>query len=380
MIKRNLILIVALMLVSGLIIYYLYLNPTQNINEGFSITTIPEATIAPGATTTAGATTTTIPEGCPQISSPPIPASCLSRYFGVGFNIYPANTTASSSLPANITSTNLYIIEHIPVVYNGTMGSMYAISADGQLTLKVRNDQDPTQWWVFTKKNDTTSDYYTIVPFTLIRSSDRQFALQYENGNLALRPYNANSPFESQKWTLSNTKITRGIPVLNYSPGSLFTPEFDPYSTSTSINTGSLSQQNNQQINDVLNAVKTNIQQYLQAIGASSSGVPRITTSSLGNKDTPLNINLNLGGGGSAGVSTFKNIGKSAFTDTTTSNDVLGLLDRYERTASGASNNSNTTLMNATDLMTALNSAGGCPNVNLGDYTSNRVSSCNCKL
>lgn len=368
MIKRNLILIVLLMLVSGLIIYYLYMKPTRNMNEGFYYEP-PTTTAAP---------TTTIPAGCPQITTPQIPVSCLSRYFGVGFNIYPANTTASASLPANITSTNLYIIEHIPVVYNGTMGSMYAISADGQLTLKVRNDQDPTQWWAFTKKTDDTSDYYTIVPFTLIRS-DQQFALQYENGNLALRPYNADTPFESQKWTLSNTKITRGIPVLNYSPGSLFTPEFDPYSTSTNINT--TSQQNNQQVNEVLNAVKTNIQQYLQTIGASSTNVPRITTSSLGNKDTPLTITLNLAGGsGSSGASSFQNIGKSAFTDTTTTpNDVLGLLDRYESAASGSSN-SNTTLMNASDLMTAMNSAGGCPSVNLGDYTSNRVSSCNCKL
>lgn len=337
------------MVVSGLIIYYLYMKP-----EGFENPT------------------TTIPSGCPTVTVPTIPLSCLSRYFGIGFNIYPANNTAQSQLPANVSSTNLFIIEHIPTVYNGTLGSMYAISADGQLTLKTRNDQDTTQWWVFTKKNDTTSDYYTISPFTLI-NADQKFALQYENGNLALRPYNDSNVFESQKWIFSTTKITRGIPVLNYSPASMFSPEFDPYSSSSSITT-STSQQNNQQVNEVLNAIKTNIQQYLAAIGASPNAVPRMSTSSLGNKNTPLNINLNLGSatGGTVGgnsVSSFANID-----GTTSPNDVLSLLDRYE------GGNSADNLVNSSDLMNAINASGGCPNINLADYTSNRVSSCNCKL
>ena len=88
------------MLVSGLLIYYLYLKP-----EAFALgdTTPPQ---------------TTIPSGCPTLP-PPMPVAVLSRYFGVGFNIYPANGTTNSS-----NSNSLFLIEHIPVVYNGSVGSM----------------------------------------------------------------------------------------------------------------------------------------------------------------------------------------------------------------------------------------------------------------
>jgi hypothetical protein len=198
-----------------------------------------------------------------------------------------------------------------------------------------------------------------------------QLALQYENGNLALRPFNEPG-FESQKWILSNNKITRGVPVLNYSPASMFTPEFDPYSTSTVINNNTISQQNNQQVNDVINLVKTNIQQYLATIGATQNqNVPPVSQSSLGNKDMPLNINVNLGSSSSNSRSAFDNISGS-----TTGSDILSLLNKYENTQ----NRDDNIVYTSTDLQTALQNIQGCKNINIGDYTSNRVSSCNCKL
>jgi hypothetical protein len=345
------------MVITGLLIYYLYMKP-----ENFT-----EAQTTPAQTTPAQIS-------CPQITAPVIPSSIISRYFGIGFNIYSANNTNQTTLPTNM-NTNLFLIEHIPILYNNTLGSMYAISSDGQLTIKLRNDQDPTQWWILTSKSDSSSSYYTITPFT---QNTTPMALQYENGNLALRPYNTPG-FESQKWITSTNKVTRGIPVLNYNPASMFTPEFDPYSSTNNVTSTSLSQQNSQQVSDVMNTIKANIQQYLTQIGSTQNAVPPVSSSALGNKEMPLNINLNLGGGsslsstGGSTLSAFANID-----GTTTPNDILSLLNKYEN-ITGSSNNTQY-LYSTSDLQSALNNNGSCPPLNIGDYTSNRVSTCNCKL
>jgi len=366
--KRNLIIIILLMLVSGLLIYYLYLKP-----EAFANTT-PLQNTTTVANSTLPQTTTTIPSGCPTLP-PPIPVAVLSRYFGVGFNIYPANGTSSASINAAIGSSNsntMFLIEHIPVVYNGSIGSMYAVS-NGQLTIKLRNDLDPEQWWVFNKASDSSSTYYYITPYNMVNATP-QLALQYENGNLSIRPQNTS--FESQKWIFSNTPVTRGIPVLNYGPASLFTPEFNPFTSNNISSTASVSQSNNQQVSDVINFIKTNIQQYLATVGATPSGtVPAVSASSLGNKDMPLNINVNLGSGTSTGTSS-----KSAFdniTGSTTSADILSLLNKYETSQTIPASNQ---LFSGTDLTTALQTNQSCTSLNIGDYTSNRVSTCNCKL
>jgi hypothetical protein len=402
--KPQMFVLALLILISGLVLYYLYLKPhtdpfynyNSNIEaftttEGATTTTGPTTTgptttgptttgptttgpTTTRPTTTLGATTTTtanIPT-CAIVTTPPVSPAIMSRFFGIGFNIYPANISNQSAMPTNSPNTsNLYLIEHIPVQHTGTIGGMYSISADGLLTIKLRNDQDPTQWWSFTKLNDSKSDYYVLIPFSQANSAQKM-ALQYENGNLALRPFQTPGT-ESQKWIFSNAKVTRGIPVLNYNPLSLYTPEFDPYSTSNNITSSSLTQQNNQQISEVVNLIKTNIQQYLKTIGASQN-VPQVSASSLGNKETPLNISLKLSGGNTA--SAFSNID-----GTTTANDVLSLLDKYENIASGTNNlDPNTTLVNSSNLQTAMNNYTGCPKINIKDYTSNRVSSCNCKL
>jgi hypothetical protein len=362
--QKDIILIALLMLVSGLLIYYVYLKP-----EGFV-----ETSTAPQ---------TTIPSNCPP-PIPPLPVAVLSRYFGVGFNIYPTNGTTASTIFSSSTATStpttastasstnpIFIIEHIPVVYNGSVGSMYAVS-NGQLTIKLRNDLDTEQWWVFNKVSNATSTYYNLIPYNMLNATP-QLALQYENGNLSIRPMNAG--FESQKWIFSNTPITRGVPVLNYGPASLFTPEFNPFtSNNLSSTSSSVSQSNNQQVNDVINFIKTNIQQYLAAVGTTPQGtIPAVSTSSLGNKDMPLNINVNLGSGGrGTSVSAFDNV-----SGTTTGTDLLSLLNKYEVSQTGTSSN---TLYSGTDLATALQTNQGCPALNIGNYTSSRVSTCNCKL
>ena len=324
-------------------------------------------------TTTLYPTTTTMPALCPQATLFNVPASVISRYFGIGFNIYLVNNNAQNS------QSNLYLIEHIPIIYNNTLGSMYSISNDGQLTIKLRSEQDSTQWWniVRMSMNDSVSNqpYYIIKPFSQNIITD--VALQYENGNLALRPYSISNIYESQKWITSNVKVTRGIPVLNYNPASMFTAEFDPYSSSDTVTSSSLDKQNSQQVSDVLNTIKTNIKQYLTQIGGSSQVVQPVSASSLGNKEMPLNINLNLGGTPNnnnkliSSLSSFSNVNGS-----TTQNDMLSLLDKYEY----PNNSNNQYLYSNTDLQNVISSNSACKPLNLQEYTSKRVSNCNCKF
>ena len=350
--KIYLTIVLLLMVVTGLIIYYMYFRPEQFINrkEHFAEPNITDPIITVPIIT--NPTITFSNSACPQLP-PQIPSSILSRYFGIGFNITAVNNASNSS-------STLYLIEHIPLTSTGTAGGMYAISDDGRLTIKVQNNQDSSQWWSMSQITDSkdNTSYYIVQPFT---SSSTPFALQYENGNIAIRPYVAPG-FEGQRWITSQNKITRGIPVLNYSPGSLFTAEFDPYASTSSGTTDTLSDSNSKQVSDVVNAVKSGIQQYL-AQAASSQSNGQISSSSLGNKTMPLNVNLNLSGASKSNVSGFANVDGS-----TSDFDILSMLDKYEYSSSLASTG------------ITPNSQTGCKQINLNDYTSSRVSSCNCKL
>ena len=250
---------------------------------------------------------------------------------------------------------------------------MYSISSDGTFTIKLKNSSDSTQWWTMVELTDPLDNslYEVMIP-----NASPNMALQYANGSLSIRPYTSPG-FEGQKWLKSNTIVTRGIPILNNSPASMFTTEFDPYSTSTSMNTDRLSDANTQQVTDVITAVKSGIQQYLKQ---TSNNIGQVSSSSLGNKNMPLSVNLNLGGGGgiggnsNQGISFFDNVAGSASNE-----DILSILDKYE--SNPASINGSKTLYSTNDLQTQLNtSTNGCKLVNINDYTANRVSTCNCKL
>jgi len=360
--KMNLPIILLLMLITGFIIYYIYLKP-----EHFTTTT-------PNSLSTLGNTVeTTIPNimplsTCPSLA-PTLPLAIISRYFGVGFNIQPVTSTTS-----NITNTNYYLIEHIPITTNGVSGGMYSISSDGTFTIKIKNNDDPSQWWSMKELTDSsdTSLYQVMIPNNL-----PNMALQYSNGSLSIRPYTPPG-FEGQKWLKSYTIVTRGIPVINNSPASMFTTEFDPYSTSSSINTSNLSDSNSKQVTDVINAVKTGIQQYLLKTNNSQLN-GQLSSSSLGNKSRPLNVNLNLGASSDSSnsnkeVSFFENVIGS-----TSDDDILSILDKYE--AKSGDNNRLQTVYSSNDLQNQLDTtANGCKLLNLNDYTSNRVSTCNCKI
>ena len=262
---------------------------------------------------------------------------------------------------------------------------MYAISADGLLTIQLRNENEKKQWWTISKLNvssiQTQPDIYIIKPFTDSNnsSSDNLImrALHYEAGKLSLLPY-TDPGYPGHQWLFSYKIITRGIPVLNYNPASMFTTEFDPYSTSSSINTSSIDTQNSNQVTEVMEILKKNIQAYLSQSGTSTGSgtdsVKQISASSLGSKATPISINVNFDNNDTQQVSKFDNI-----TGSITNSDVLRLLDKYDNIISP--NIQNSLLYTSTDLQTALQSNKSCTPLNLNDYTSKRVSSCNgCKL
>ena len=352
--KTNLTLILILMVITGFIIYFMYLKP-----ESFT-TTEPATTLAPATTKSP----TTTYNACASQATPIVPAAIVSRYFGVGFNIYSVNNPVLSSSSL----TNVFLIEHIPITSTGTAGGMYAITSDGSFTIKIKNFDDSTQWWNMLTLTDSTNNtkYYVMQSFV-----NNSVALQYENGNLSARPFTSPG-FEAQKWLTSTVKITRGIPVLNVSPASMFTTEFDPYSSSysTLTSTNNLTDANNKQVSDVVNAVKSGIQQYLAQMETTQP--TQVSASSLGNKDMPLSVNLNLNGSRLSGVSNFDNV-----TGSTSNSDILSILDKYE---ANSSNNNNNSLYTINDLQNQLNTYQGCKLLNVNDYTSNRVSTCNCKL
>ena len=372
--KLNLTMILFLMIITGFIIYFIYLKP-EHFADGDP--TIPSITIP--STTISSITpseiisqsdTTSMPFTCPDTASK-LPVAIISRYFGVGFNIYPVIASSPNTM-----QKQMFMIEHIPITPTGTSGGMYSISSDGTFTIKIKNNDDPTQWWTMTELKDSIDNslYEIMQPF-----SKTNMALQYANGSLSIRPYTAPG-FEGQKFLKSDVVITRGIPVLNYSPSSMFTTEFDPYSTSSSISTSSLSESNNKQVNDVVGAVKSSIQQYLSQMSSTQSK-GQLTSSSLGNKDMPLNVNLNLGGSSgssaSSGVSNFANV-----TGGTSNEDIISILNKYEsKSQYGNTGSSSKTILSQNDLQNQLNtSSNGCKTFNINDYTSNRVSTCNCKL
>ena len=399
----NLTIILFLMIITGFIIYYMYLKPESF--ESTTNTTVPSlidcvnnpsdpqcvaafcvsnptdpscilarCILNPNDPRCTQSTTNTVPQFNNPLLTPriDIPNSIISRFFGVGFNLRIVTSSLSST-------NNLYLIEHIPISSNGVIGGCYALSSDGLFTIKIKNMDDSNQWWTMTDLMDNNSkrEYVIVQPF-----KNSGMALQYANGSLSITPY-AQPGFEVQRWLKSQNTVTRGIPVLNINPASMFTTEFDPYSTSNSVSTN-LSDANNTQINSVINSVKSGIQSYLSSINPNQ----QISSSSLGNKDMPLSVNLNLNGSLSGsgsnststptatqGISFFDNV-----TGSTTENDILSALDKYNPSTNISGNNSQTLYTN-NSLENNLNqSNNGCQLFNMNDYMSNRVSTCNCKL
>ena len=391
--REFLTLLFLLILISAGVYYYMYIRQIENFETTTTQPPIPTSSEqTPSPTSSAPSPTssaqTPSPSSSEQTPSPtsdetgeysedklplcrmPVDPSTnkaiLSRFFGIGFNVEYINQN----------DNDYYLIKHIPTLSSGTLGGCYSITSDNLLTIKLKNNLDDFQLWSITESTDTTSDYYTIQPKT-----NSNYALQYENGNLALRPFNPDNSFESQKWVFSTTEITRSIPVLNYSPGSLFTAEFDPYSSPES--NSNLSDSNSQQVNEVINAVKSGLKQYLGQLDHKNQQ-DQVSASSLGQKETPLNVNLNLSSK-SKQMSAFANVNPKDKNASDTSaakdlsnNDMLSIMDKYG--VSAGNNSQYTPLYKTNNLENEINKLKGCKQINLKDYTSSRVGKCNCKL
>lgn len=380
-----------LILTSAGVYYYMYIRHIEKF-EGETTTTLPppipsssaqtpspsSSAQTPSPSSSAHSPTPSSTSGdkssdelplCKMPVDPSTNKSVLSRFFGIGFNIEYVNQN----------NNDYYLIKHIPTLASGTLGGCYSVTSDNLLTIKLKNNLDDFQLWSISQSTDTTSAYYTIQPKT-----NSNYALQYENGNLALRPFSPDNVFEAQKWIFNTTEITRAIPVLNYSPGSLFTAEFDPYSSPES--NSNLSDTNSQQVNDVINAVKSGLKQYLGQLD-NKKQKDQVSSSSLGQKESPLNVNLNLSSK-SKQMSSFANVNPKGNSNANSkgtgkakdlsNNDMLSIMDKYGVTA--GNNSQYTPLYKTNNLENEINKIKGCKQINLKDYTSNRVGKCNCKL
>ena len=374
------IIIFILMIVTGFIIYFMYFQSIEKFAPGdppnTPIDPIPTPTPSSSDPIPTPSNSGPIPSSSNTLTTIPIclpPAlknvAVLSRYFGIGFNIdY-----------VKYNNEDVYLINHIPVLSNGTLGGSYGITQDSLLTIKLKNSKDNTLLWSMTEYTDTIGPYFVVNPIT-----NKNFSLQYESGNLALRPFNTKNIFEAQKWVMSPYKITRGIPVLNYSPASLFTSEFDPYST-PEPNTSNITYSNMQQITDVVTSVKSGIQRYLGELTKKKQS-EQISSSSLGQKDHPLNINFNVSSDQNTSILPTNEFKKSNFADVNSSKisseaDFLSIMDKYGPSSSSGRNSSNNIqLYKKSDLDNEISKSQGCKILNIKDYTSNRVGSCNCKL
>jgi hypothetical protein len=333
---------IALALLTGFVIYYLYLKP-----EHFVVTTTPNTV-------------------CPTLARPPV-GSIISKFSGVGINVTPVTPTSTAT-----GRTKLYIIESIPVSSNDVLGGVYSITDDNLLTIVIKNINDINQLWTLNKTKDSKGiTCYIVMPY-LQKVKGLQFALQYENGNLSFRPYSQN--YEAQQWLVSETRFNKGIPILNYNPVSVYTPEFNPNGNTSSRSTLSgLDDQNAQKVDDVVNLIKQSVQQYMSQLTTSTAGTNKVSASSFGNSTNPLNVNIMLSNSGKS-VSGFADVPSPS-----ESNSVIALLDKYEA-AENPIDKSSFTLYRRSDLESSIQDALPITSMGMDNYVSSRIGSCNCKI
>jgi len=367
--KKCCLMILALMAASGFIFYYMFLKPEHfTVIESF---TDDDETISPDDETTP---TDAFTFSCPTQQPPPW-KSIISKVSGIGLNV---NAVTPQGGISN-SDQQLYVIESIPTTKTDVLGGVYAIDSNNLLTIVIKNDNDINQFWTLNKMTDSTgTTCYNVMPYVQ-NVSGVQYALQYENGNLSFRPHSPS--FTAQQWLASQTVFTKGIPILNYNPISLYSPEFNAFGNNT-ISSNNLNDQNNKQVNDVVNLIKQSVQQYMSQLTASTSGTNNISSSSFGNSANPLNINVMLEKQSTSNFAnvptpTGSNMGYANIADT---NDVISLLDKYESAANPPVDNSGFMLYKKTDLQNSLQSKIPITSINMNDYVQNPVSSCNCKL
>ena len=343
--SQCMILCFVLMLLTGLVYYYLYLHPEQFLVSS----------------------TITTPY-CECAATQPIFNSIISKFSGIGINVTQVTLQTGNN-------QQLYLINTIPINTKSVTGSVYAVDNSNYLTTVIQNMNDSNQYWTITPTTDSRGILVNIVSPYIQKVSGIQFALQYESGNLALRPLDES--FESQHWLTSTTKFNVGIPIIAVNPASIYTPEFAQtgnFTPGSGVST-SLDSQNNQQVNNVINLIQAGVQQYMTQLNNTTNGTGNTSSSSLGNSGNPLNINVDLSGG-------VKSL--SHFTDISNSTggsalDVIGLLNQYEQEQNPI-NYDDYKLYRKGDLESALQGVSALSSPDPRDYISKTISTCNCKM
>lgn len=359
---RCMLLICALMLLTGIVVYYLYLRPESltmlSDLKGTPPNRIKESFFG------GDSPVTTIP--CPCAPGAPQFNSIISKFSGIGINVTPVTQQGSST-------QQLYLINTIPINSNAVLGSVYAVDNTNKLTTVIQNMNDVNQYWTITSTTDASGTDINLVEPYIQKIAGVTFALQYENGNLSIRPFN--NTFESQHWLTSTTTFNLGIPVVVVNPASIYTPEFAQvgnFTPGSGVST-SLDSQNNQQVNNVINLIQAGVQQYMSQLNQQTNGSNQISSSSLGNGENPLNINVAVNGGVKS-ISPFADVSNSGSTP-----DVLTLLNQYEQSQS-PSDYDNYRLYKKSDLEAALQKASPMSAPDVRDYVSKTISTCNCKM
>uniref|UniRef100_A0A6C0HN61 Uncharacterized protein n=1 Tax=viral metagenome TaxID=1070528 RepID=A0A6C0HN61_9ZZZZ len=308
---------------------------------------------------------------CECAAGQPLFNSIISKFSGIGINVTQVTQQTGSD-------QQLYLINTIPINANSVAGSVYAIDNNNRLTTVVKNMNDSNQYWTITPYG-TANNLINIVEPYIQKVSGVRFALQYEHGNLSIRPFEAN--FKAQYWLTSLTVFNVGVPVVVVNPASIYTPEFAQvgnFTPGSGIST-TLDAQNNQQVNNVINLIQAGVQQYMTQLNEQTNGTGTTSSSSLGNSGNPLNISVNLNNDkGKDSVSAFTNISNTTGTASSNVLDVIGLLNAYENAQNPIADDY--TLYRESDLKKALHHASSMHTPDVRDYVSKTISTCNCKL
>lgn len=366
--KKCCLVIFALMLLTGLTVYYLFMKPehfTVIVNSPNDSSTSGDDSTTEYDDSTIDTTTVSCPTQRPLAWK-----SIISKLSGIGLNI---NAITPQGGVSN-SDQQLYVIESIPTTKTDVLGGVYAIDSNNLLTIVIKNENDINQFWILNQITDSNAENcYNVMPY-IQNVAGIQYALQYENANLSFRPYSPT--YTSQHWLASQTVFTKSIPILNYNPASLYTPEFNSLGNNN-VFSNNLNDQNNKQVNDVINLIKQSVQQYMGQLTSSTAGTNNISSSSFGNSANPLNINVMLE---KQNTSKFMDIPNPTGSSPTDSNNVISLLDKYESATNPPVDDSGFMLYKKTDLQNSLQSKMPITSINMNDYVKNPISSCNCKM
>lgn len=365
LLKNTLILLVALSVIGGLLWFGFYLY-RENSNITTNITKNKEKFSADDSTCE-----------CAGLTSPYV------QYKSI-ISVESGTTLALEYSPSSTSTEQYYSIKFINSSTN--MDEYLMVDATPKLVVGANNiNGSDAQLWKIEEvlSNDTTTtvaatttaNTNTTTPtnqanlssgkkYYLIPKSATDYVLQHQSGSLNIR---AKDKLTGQYWILSTNTYKPDVNIPNdyVNIPQSSTINNNLLNRNTPNNSNEINAANQQKLDNVLQLITNSLQQLNNNVKSGSS------TSSFGySVDNPIKINLTMGGSdvsASNSVEAFTNVSSN------NNNNVLNLLDNYENSASSSSN--------SVDALTELIAKnGGCPAIDLNNYTNKRVGQCNCNL